>query len=102
MIAHKDNVVRIGEDLTKNISKSGGNHAAEIELHGEDLAQHRVNEEVMSTTMYIFVALSAILIVCVNVPIIKAITDYTFINILVILDCLDSIAHIPILAQFFL
>ena len=81
----------VGEDLT-----------LKIELSGEDLSQHRVNEETMSTAMYTCVAISAILILSVNLTIIKSIMEYTFINILVILDCLDSIAHIPILAQFFL
>ena len=81
----------VGEDLT-----------LKIEVSGEDLSQHRVNEETMSTAMYTCVAISAILILSVNLTIIKSIMEYTFINILVILDCLDSIAHIPILAQFFL
>ena len=81
----------VGEDLT-----------LKIEVSGEDLSQHRVNEETMSTAMYTCVAISAILILSVNLTIIMSIMEYTFINILVILDCLDSIAHIPILAQFFL
>ena len=88
--------------MAKNISMVGEDLTLKIEVSGEDLSQHRVNEETMSTAMYTCVAISAILILSVNLTIIMSIMEYTFINILVILDCLDSIAHIPILAQFFL
>ena len=88
--------------LANNVSMVGESLLWEIEVAGEDLSQHEVNEETMSTAMYTCVAISAVLILSVNITIINSIMEYTFINILVILDCLDSIAHIPILAQFFL
>ena len=69
-----------------------------IGVEGLDL--QKVNVETMSTTMNACVAISAVIILLVNIPIIKSISgekNLTFINVLVLLDCLDSIAHIPIL-----
>ena len=71
----------------------------------EDLDMQKINVETMSTAMDAYVAISAVIILLVNIPIIKSICgekNFTFINILVLLDCLDSIAHIPILVQFLL
>ena len=68
----------------------------------EDL--DKVNDETTSTNVYRFAAVTAVVLVAVNVPILWAITkekNLTFINILVGLDCIDSLAHIPVLGVFF-
>ena len=70
----------------------------------KDIDLQKVNVETMSSVMNTFVVISAVLILVVNIPIIRSVCkekNYTLINILVLLDCLDSLAHIPILAQFF-
>ena len=74
-----------------------------MDVEGLDL--QKVNVESMSTTMNACVAISAVIILLVNIMIIKSISvekNLTFINVLVLLDCLDSIAYIPILVQFLL
>ena len=74
-----------------------------MDVEGLDL--QKVNVETMSTTIHACVAISAVIILLVNIMIIKSISvekNLTFINVLVLLDCLDSIAHIPILVQFLL
>ena len=83
------------EGLEKNLT---------IDVEDLDDMQN-INVETLSTAMYAYVAISAVIILLVNFPIIKSICgekNFMYINILVLLDCLDSIAHIPILAQFLL
>ena len=63
-----------------------------------------VNMENPASGVTIFAGVTAAIIFVVNVPIIWAIKkekNYTFINILVGLDCIDSLAHIPILGVFY-
>ena len=70
----------------------------------EDIDLDVVNKESSPFPLKICVALSAVLILVVNVCIIREIIrerDFTFINILVLFDCVDSLLHIPIFAQFF-
>ena len=70
----------------------------------EDINMEKINKETSSSELKTFVVISAVIIVVVNIPIIRSIMkekNYTFINILVLLDCVNSLAHIPILAQYF-
>ena len=78
------------------------NHSLEGLQNNDDLNQ--VNDETTTTNVFTFAGVTAIVLVAVNVPILWAITkekNFTFINILVGLDCIDSLAHIPILGVFF-
>ena len=91
--------------MTRGISIDVEDLAMNITLDDDDLDQQKVNDHTMSTAIYSSVVISAFFIIGVNFTIIKSIMaekNFTFINILVLLDCLDSIAHIPILLQFFL
>ena len=70
----------------------------------EDITLMNINEETSSSVLKIAVVMSALFICVVNIPIIGAITrgkDYTFINLMVLFDCVDSLAHIQILSQYF-
>ena len=73
-----------------------------LEDYNDDLDE--VNVEIPASGVTGFAFITAVIIFAVNVPILWAITkekNYTFINILVGLDCLDSLAHIPIFGVFF-
>ena len=73
-----------------------------LSLNGEGLEMHQVNMETTAGWSSTFAAVSAVIILVVNIPILREIKlekNYTFINILVGLDCIDSLAHIPVLAS---
>ena len=75
-----------------------------LSLEGEGLEMHQVNLETQSGWASYFAGLSAVIILAVNIPILREIKqekNYTLINILVGLDCIDSLAHIPILAHIY-
>ena len=70
---------------------------------GNDSDLHQVNVETTTTNVVTFAGITAVVLLAVNLPILWAITkekNCTFINILVGLDCIDSLAHIPILGVF--
>ena len=63
-----------------------------------------VNMENPASGVTIFEGVTVAIIVAVNVPILWALKrekNFTFIDILVGLDCIDSLAHIPILGVFY-
>ena len=81
--------------LTTNLSLGGSSN--ELELN-------QVNVEATETNVFTFAGVTALVLFAVNVPILWAITkekNFTFINILVGLDCIDSLAHLPVLGVFF-
>ena len=68
----------------------------------EDDINITINEETMSSIIITFAMVSAVIILAVNIPIITSfskVRNYTFINNLVLLDCVDSLAHIPCLVH---
>ena len=76
--------------------------ALNLTLAGEDVTMEEMNIKLQSAGVIKLAVVSAVFILAVNIPIIQAIKKekkYTFINILVCLDCMDSLAHIPCLAQ---
>ena len=77
---------------------------ANMSLDRNDGWLDEVNMENPARGVTIFAGVTAAIIFAVNVPILWAIKkekNYTFINILVGLDCIDSLAHIPILGVFY-
>ena len=81
--------------LTTNLSLGGLQNKDEL---------NKVNDETTATNVFSFAGVTAVVLIAVNVPILWAITkekNLTFINILVGLDCIDSLAHIPVLGVFF-
>ena len=83
---------------------SDSDESSNLKIMVEDISLRNINEETSSSVLKIAVVISALFISVVNIPIIGAITrgkDYTFINLMVLFDCVDSLAHIPILSQYF-
>ena len=77
--------------------------ATNISYEGQD-GLEEVNMENPAHGITGFAGITAVIILAVNVPILWAIKEeknFTFINILVGLDCMDSLAHIPILGVFY-
>ena len=75
-----------------------------ISFEGEGVEMFPMNEETSSYMMKMLVVISGLSILGVNIPIITIITrgkEWTFINLMVLLDCVDAIGHIPILCQYF-
>ena len=82
------------------------NISLNLDLHTviKNLEMDFVNEEISTPFMKYFLVISVVIILVVNSMIIFEITkekNFTFINELVLLDCIDSLAHIFILLQFF-
>ena len=82
------------------------NISLNLDLHTviKNLEMDFVNEEISTPFMKYFLVISVVIILVVNSMIIFEITkekNFTFINVLVLLDCIDSLAHIFILLQFF-
>ena len=82
------------------------NISLNLDLHTviKNLEMDFVNEEISTPFMKYFLVVSVVIILVVNSMIIFEITkekNFTFINVLVLLDCIDSLAHIFILLQFF-
>ena len=70
----------------------------------DDIDLEIVNEETSPFPLKMCVTISGLIIFAVNICIIREIMrerDFTFINILVLFDCVDSLLHIPIYAQYF-
>ena len=92
LIILSQSLIRVQQRMTANMS-----------LVRNDGWLDEVNIENPASGVTIFAGVTAAIIFAVNVPILWAIKkekNYTFINILVGLDCIDSLAHIPILAVF--
>ena len=76
-----------------------------ISFDGDGVEMFPMNEETSSCVMKMLAVISALSIMGVNIPIITTISrgkEWTFINLMVLLDCVDAVAHIPILCQYFL
>ena len=81
-----------------------GSMSENISFYREAIDLEEVNMENPASGITSFAGITAVIILAVNIPILWAIKNeknYTFINILVGLDCIDSLAHIPILRVFF-
>ena len=71
-----------------------------LSVQGEETSMNDINIETQAAWISRFAGISALIIFSVNIPILREIRkekNYTLINILVGLDCLDSLAHIPVL-----
>ena len=70
----------------------------------ENISLEHVNIENSPWMVTSWAGLTGIIICCVNLPIIKEVLsqkELTFINILIILDCSVSLAHVPVLNVFY-
>ena len=75
-----------------------------LSLLCEGIHMDQVNMDTQSSKIVTLVSLSILVILSVNIPILKEIwkeNKYTFINILVGMDCINALMHIPTLGQFY-
>ena len=74
-----------------------------LSLVGEDVNMDKVNNGKQSSWTVTLVTVSIVAISIVNIPILREIKNekkYTFINILVGMDCIIALSHIPTLGKF--
>ena len=74
-----------------------------LSLVGEDIHMDKVNNDKQSSWIVTLVTVSIVAISAVNIPILREIRNekkYTFITILVGIDCIIALTHIPTLGKF--